>query len=63
VLLDRSTDGGQTWLDLEIRLDTDEAGTASSVASALAVAGAVSRVVWYDTRDGPGDVYFNRAGP
>jgi hypothetical protein len=61
VLLNRSADGGATWLAAEIRLDQDERGSAHSLAPALVVAGGEARVVWFDERNGLGDVYFNRA--
>lgn len=60
VLVTMSADGGGTWLDEEVRLDTDEAGATNSLAPRVASDAGEAVVVWYDQRDGPGDIRFNR---
>lgn len=60
VLLRRSTDGGATWDDEETRLDTDVEGAANSLAPRLWLTPERAHAVWYDQRDGPGDIYANR---
>ena len=61
VLLQVSQDGGETWLATEIGLNTDPAGTANALAPAVVGLGGEARAVWYDDREGPSDIYFNRA--
>ncbi|MDJ0975172.1 MAG: hypothetical protein QNJ98_11975 [Planctomycetota bacterium] len=61
VRLTRSTDGGRTWLFEPLRLDTDDPGAGHSLDPEICCAGDRVYVVWYDQRDGPGDVYFNTA--
>ncbi len=60
VLLSTSTDHGATWSAEETRLDTDEAGAANSLAPRLCLGSGRAHAVWYDQRDGPGDIYANR---
>lgn len=59
VRLTRSTDRGATWVQPELRMDTDDPGAGHSLDPALCCAGTTAYVVWYDQRHGPGDVYFN----
>jgi len=58
IYLNRSTDGGATWLTDDLRLDTDEAGAAYSADAEIACTGARLYAVWFDERDGAGDVRF-----
>lgn len=60
-LLQVSTDGGLTWSDKEVVLNTDRPGRANAVAPQLVGAGDEARAVWYDDRDGEADIRFNRA--
>ncbi|MFV1958665.1 MAG: hypothetical protein ACC662_04555 [Planctomycetota bacterium] len=60
VLVSSSTDGGATFSDPEVGLGTGGGGDA--LAPDLLVAGREARVTFYDTRDGPGDVFYQRAG-
>ena len=59
IRMNRSTDGGATWLAADVRLDTDGAGTHGSSAPVVAcdVAGVV--VAWEDARDGSTDIRAN----
>ena len=59
VLLSTSEDGGTTWAEEETRLDTDGEGAANSLAPSLCVSAERAHVVWYDQRDGPGDIHAN----
>ena len=61
VYLNYSQDGGATWQASDIRLDTDQAGTAHSFGPQIAVSGAAVYVVWADTRNGAPDIYFTRS--
>ncbi len=53
----RSTDGGATWSS-DTRLTNN---TSPSESPSIAVAGAVAHVVWVDTRDGNGEIYYKRS--
>lgn len=61
VRLTRSTDGGLSWLPEPLRLDTDDPGAGHSLDPVICCAGGRVYALWYDQRDGPGDVYFNAA--
>lgn len=63
VLLGTSADDGATWREPAFRMNTAPLGTSDALAPALVVSAGRARVVWYDDRSGPGDIYFNRAGP
>ncbi len=59
VWANRSTDGGQTWLPAEHRIDR---GTPNLAAPPrIAADGQLVCVVWEDLRDGASDVYCNRS--
>ncbi len=60
VFLSLSPDAGATWLAADVRMDTDEPGSGHSISPLVCCAPGRAFVVWYDQRDGPGDVYFNR---
>lgn len=61
VYLNRSTDGGATWLTEEVRLVTAPDGAGSSSLPRICCDEARVYVAWIDRRDGAGDVYFNRS--
>ncbi len=61
ILLTHSADRGLTWRRPEVRADADVAGAGHSIAPLVCCQGARAVVVWYDQRDGPGDIYGNRA--
>ncbi|MEM7205627.1 MAG: sialidase family protein [Planctomycetota bacterium] len=61
IYFNRSLDNGTTWLDPDVRLDTDAAGAAASGQPQLAASGDAVYVVWSDSRNGETDVYFNRS--
>jgi hypothetical protein len=56
IYCNRSLDGGSTWLDADIRLDTDSAGAARSLRPVLTVAGSVVGATWRDFRNGREDI-------
>ncbi len=60
IYLNRSTDGGATWLGVDIRLDTD-AGPGDSFLSHFVSNGANVYAVWIDNRSGRQDVFLNRS--
>jgi hypothetical protein len=60
VFLRHSPDAGAHWSSPETRLDTDPPGSGHSLAPRLCCQPGRAHVVWYDQRDGPGDVYANR---
>jgi len=53
----RSTDGGTTW-GADTRLTNN---SAESQLSSVVVSGSNVHVVWYDTRDGNGEIYYKRS--
>ena len=61
IYLNRSTDGGATWLASDLRLDTDLPGADESSSPELCCAGDNVYVAWVDDRNGPDDIYFNRS--
>ena len=54
----RSTDGGDTWLAADVRLDLDLPGAAASGDAFVAAGGTNVYVIWEEERDGQRDVYF-----
>jgi hypothetical protein len=54
-----SPDGGATWQNPDIRLDTDPPGAGQSVGPVIATSGNFVYVAWVDNRNGAGDIYFN----
>ena len=61
VYFTRSLDGGQTWLESDVRLNTDPAGSAVCRGPRICCDGGNVYVVWYDERNGRTDIYFNRS--
>ncbi len=61
IRFNRSLDGGQTWLPLDRRIDTDGLGAANSREPDVVVDGLRIFVVWRDLRDGSWGVHFNRS--
>jgi len=59
IYLNRSTDGGVTWMPSDHRLDTDPVGSGRSFVPEIACDGSNVYVVWHDERDGFRDVYLN----
>ncbi|MHC5062766.1 MAG: hypothetical protein ACYTG5_02185 [Planctomycetota bacterium] len=63
IYFNRSTDGGDTWLTSDVRLNTDPAGTAERSGPLLAASGSSVYVTWLDSRNsaqaGTADIYFN----
>ncbi len=61
IWLNRSTDGGTTWLEDPVRVDQ---GAGAADAPELRCQGGVVHVVWQDTRDGEVEhpnIYYNRS--
>jgi hypothetical protein len=60
VFFQHSADGGVTWLPQDVRLTTNAPGVTAAVAPRLCASGTYLYVVWQDSRNGAGDVYFRR---
>ena len=54
-----SSDNGATWLAVDVRIDTDTAGRASSKNQRLLRSGNAVHVVWQDGRHAGSDIYLN----
>ena len=62
VFLNRSTDGGRTWLAEDVRVGTTSPGSSTSSMIALAAdREGRAYLAWEDRRDGDRDVYFTRS--
>lgn len=61
IYFSRSLDAGTTWLLSNARIDTDAPGASGSYEPAMCNSGSHVYVVWSDTRNGTGDIYFNRS--
>jgi hypothetical protein len=61
IYINRSSDGGASWPEEGVRLDSDPKGAGHSIQPQLCVEGGTAYVVWLDLRDWPGEIYFNRA--
>lgn len=61
IYLNRSMDQGTTWLGADMRLDTDPAGSATSIMPEIAASGSSVYAVWRDHRASTlnGDIYVN----
>lgn len=60
ILLNTSTDGGATWLDPAVRVDSDAPGESDSVEPQILIAGGVTHVVWRENRFTAYDIYYRR---
>ncbi len=58
IYLNRSSDGGQTWMPEDLALDDDPEGIAISLGPTLALRGDAVYAVWYDQREGAPDIYM-----
>lgn len=58
VLMNVSKDGGQTFKDEALRLETDTPGLADSILPDVAIRGNDVHVVWQDNRSGGYDIYY-----
>jgi hypothetical protein len=61
IRLNRSDDGGLSWLISDVRIDTDPVGAGLSIRPQVRCTGGTVYVVWVDTRDGNADIRFNRS--
>jgi hypothetical protein len=62
VHVNRSTDGGRTWLARDVRVESDLPGAAASSMISLASDGALGfYLAWEDQRSGDRDIYFTRS--
>ena len=66
IYCNRSLDGGMTWRNSDVRLDTNAPGAAWSFSPQLAAWGSTVCVTWMDFRNtslssGRGDIYCNRS--
>jgi hypothetical protein len=64
IYFNRSQDYGHTWLDADVRLDTDAPGAADSFNPRIAAVDREVFIVWYDERNAGSahtDIYFNRS--
>ena len=59
ILFNTSPDGGTTWLSSEVQLSRGPSTKAK--VPQIAVSGSSIYVTWQDTRNGAGDIYFNRS--
>lgn len=57
IYLNRSEDGGQTWLEEDLLLDGDVEGTAMSLGPQVVAAGDRVVVAWFDGRNGAYDIF------
>lgn len=57
IFFNRSTDGGETWLDTDVRIDHDP--TDSAERPQISCDGDNVYVVWEDSRAGDSGIYFN----
>lgn len=61
IYFNRSLDGGATWANADLRLNSGALGAYRSLNPAMCNAGASLYVVWFDERNGHYDIYFNRS--
>ena len=58
IYANRSTDGGLTWLDEDLRLDGDPEGDHMSLGPRAVAVGGEVYVAWFDSPDGAYDIYL-----
>ncbi|MHC5065891.1 MAG: hypothetical protein ACYTG5_18155, partial [Planctomycetota bacterium] len=61
IYFNRSLDGGASWLESDIRLDSDDPQPGVSRVAEIAASGDAVYVAWRDDRNGASDIYFNRS--
>jgi hypothetical protein len=61
IRMNRSDDGGQSWLIADVRIDTDAPGAGISIRPQVRCAGGTVYITWVDARDGNADIRFNRS--
>ena len=63
IYVNRSLDGGASWLTEELRINTDAPGNALSRSPSIAASGTDVYVAWQEHRAGAqrGDIHFNRS--
>jgi len=61
IRLNRSSDGGLSWLIADVRIDTDPVGAGVSIRPQVRCAAGTVYVAWVDTRDGNADIRFSRS--
>jgi hypothetical protein len=61
IRLNRSSDGGLSWLIADMRIDTDPVGAGVSIRPQVRCAAGNVYVAWVDTRDGNADIRFSRS--
>ena len=59
IYYNRSLDAGANWLNQDLRLDTDPAGSSFSTSPAIAAGSSHIYVAWEDDRNGGTDIFFN----
>ena len=57
IQFNRSLDGGRTWLAQDRRVDSDPTSPGQSREQHVALSAHCANVVWYDNRNGTGDIY------
>ncbi len=62
ILYNVSTDGGDTWLEEEVRVDDDDRYTARSIGMKVDLQDGELFFTWSDYREGAGDIWFRRMG-
>jgi hypothetical protein len=58
IYMNRSLDGGDTWLEDDLAVDDDPDGIFVAVGPEIAVQGDDVHIVWYDQREGAPDIFM-----
>jgi hypothetical protein len=58
IFMNRSTDGGATWLGADVRIDS---GAGTSLGPVVSSSGLDVHVAWRDDRNGDYDIYYNHS--
>jgi len=61
IYMNRTTDGGATWLANDVRIDSDAAGAANSSGIRIDHFGQIIQAVWVDDRTGHNSIFFDRS--